>query len=102
MDNIGDIISSLSESDIENLKDMAGKLFSSDEVPEKSLPANLGALKALTGSEDNRCALIKSLKPMLSEQRKKKADEALKLLKLAGILPLLKDSGILKSFLEDL
>ena len=104
MDNIGDIISSLSDSDIENLKDMAGKLFSSDDNSGEnagvSLPLELGALGALTGAEDERCALIKSLRPMLSEQRRKKADEAIKLLKLASIIPLLKESGILKDFLE--
>lgn len=104
MDNIGDIISSLSESDIENLKDMAGKLFSDEESENGAgaLPLNLGALGALTGSEDERCALIKSLKPMLSESRRKKADEAIKLLKLASLVPLLKESGVLKNFLEDI
>ena len=99
MDNIADIISSLSESDIENLKGMAGKLFSQsgDDSPP---PFDLGALGALTGTEDERCALINSLKPMLSEQRRKKADEALKLLKLASLVPVLKESGVLKNFLE--
>lgn len=104
MDNIADIISSLSDSDIENLKDMAGKLFSGEEssTGASSLPLELGALSALTGADDERCALIKSLKPMLSEHRRKKADEAIKLLKLASIVPLLKESGILNNFLEGL
>ena len=104
MDNIGDIISSLSDSDIENLKDMAGKLFSGGESESvaDSLPFDLGALGALTGPDDERCALIKSLKPMLSESRQKKADEALKLLKLASLVPLIKESGVLKNFLEGL
>ena len=100
MDNITDIISSLSESDIENLKGMAGKLFNDSDSEESPLPFDLGALGALTGAEDDRCALINSLKPMLSEQRKKKADEAVKLLKLASLVPILKESGVLKNFLE--
>lgn len=100
MDNISDIISSLSESDIENIKGMAGKLFSDSDSDESPLPFDLGALGTLAGTEDDRCALIKSLKPMLSEQRRRKADEAIKLLKLASLIPVLKESGVLKNFLE--
>ncbi len=102
MDNIGDIISSLSDSDIENLKDMAEKLFSGEKDEGASLPFDLSSLGVLAGAEDERCALIKSLKPMLSEHRQKKADEALKLLKLASLVPLIKESGVLKNILEGL
>ena len=102
MDNIGDIISSLSDSDMENLKDMAGKLFSGEKDEGASLPFDLSSLGVLAGAEDERCALIKSLKPMLSEHRQKKADEALKLLKLASLVPLIKESGVLKNILEGL
>lgn len=101
MDSINDILSNLSQSDIENLKGMAEQIFSSDNkgTPENF---NLGALASLTGGDDERCSLISSLKPMLSDERKKRADDAIKLLKAASLIPLLKDSGILDNFLEGL
>ena len=46
-------------------------------------------LPLLQGAEDNdRTRLINALKPMLSHSRRKKADEALQLMKLFEILPL--------------
>lgn len=46
--------------------------------------------------EDNRTQLLTALKPHLSEPRREKVDTAIKILKLIELLPLLKDSGILK------
>ena len=40
--------------------------------------------------EDTRTRLITDLKPLLSEERRKKADEAIKFLQLMDLLPLLK------------
>ena len=40
--------------------------------------------------EDSRTRLISDLKPLLSEERRKKADEAIKFLQLMEFLPLLK------------
>lgn len=46
--------------------------------------------------EDNRTHLLNSLKPYLSESRQSKAENAIKILKLLEILPLIKDSGLFK------
>ena len=51
-----------------------------------------------TKEDDRRTALIAALRPNLSPQKQKKADTAIKLLKLIDMLPLLKDSGILDLF----
>lgn len=48
---------------------------------------------------DPRCQLIASLKPMLSPERQQRADEAMRIIKLLDLLPMLKDSGILKGVL---
>ncbi len=45
---------------------------------------------------DNRTQLLTALKPHLSEPKREKVDTAIKILKMIEILPLLKDSGILK------
>ncbi len=46
-------------------------------------------------TSDPKIALLTALKPNLSEDRQKKVDTAIKLLKMIELLPLLKDSGIL-------
>lgn len=45
---------------------------------------------------DPRCKLILALKPMLSTEKQKRADEAVKIIKLLDILPVLRESGLLK------
>ena len=45
---------------------------------------------------DRNIQLLESLRPFLEEERQKKADEAVKLLHLMRLAPLLQESGILK------
>ena len=51
--------------------------------------------KMKSASDDSRVQLISALRPHLSEERKKRADTAIKILKLLDLLPLIKDSGIM-------
>ena len=43
---------------------------------------------------DNRTALLLALKPHLSEPRRERVDKAVKLLKIASVMPLVTESGI--------
>lgn len=53
----------------------------------------------LNSSElDNRSRLLMALKPHLSDEKQKKVDSAVKILKLLELWPLIKDSGLI-SFL---
>ena len=47
--------------------------------------------------EDNRTRLLLALKPILSEERAKRVDSAVKLLKLIQLLPLLKETDLFSS-----
>ncbi len=49
--------------------------------------------------EDSRVQLISALRPHLSAERQARADSAVKLLKLLDMLPLIKESGLLKEIL---
>ena len=65
---------------------------------------DLGALmkvSQLMGSakEDSDAALLLALKPHLREERQKKVEKAVKMLKLLSIWSMLKESGMLKDFL---
>jgi hypothetical protein len=122
MDNINDIISSLSADDIEMLKGVASSILgdsnsktssgsqsnnsgSSNALSTSNLTSSLGLsqddfnmmMKAkgiidkMNNASSKNADLINALKPHLSEPSRKKADQAIKILKLFEILPYLKD-----------
>ena len=112
-DAIENIINSMSQKDIEDLTAMASQLFSggnsnsdsnsnTNPKPERNDPADgidfdtitkiasvLGKLSSQP--KDPGCELLTALKPMLSPERRHKADEAIKMMRLISLLPLLKD-----------
>lgn len=111
--DISSILSSLSEKDVENLKNAAQSIFGGQNQAPKNDPPPaqnsnpLGALdpnmlgkisgmmNLLNGnSNDERCALISALKPLLSEERRHKADEAIKMVQIMELIPKLREQGI--------
>ncbi len=123
--DLNGLLSSISPEDMEELKKTATRLLGSmsggEEKPPKKeekpqpqpgeknnfgLPSDLGMpdlsqLAALApvlqtlGSKDYRLDFINSLRPLLSEERQKKADEAAKLVRILSLLPLLRERGLL-------
>ena len=118
---IADLLSSLNESDIEQLKqtasallggmgggregppdafDSAGGIAGDRQAPGGGLDA--GLIKTLTGVSgmmsrpDPRCDFLLALKPLLSDQHRDRAEQAAKMLRLMKALPILKESNILK------
>ncbi len=109
MDSINDIISSLSAQDIENLKAAAENIFGNGDSKEKSnsaekrdgmpdlssilgdarMMAKISALMGMMNKRDSRAELIVALKPLLSEKRRKRADDAMQMLRLFEILPMM-------------
>ena len=51
-------------------------------------------MKMKSGGENERIKLLKALRPHLSEERQKKTDTAIKILKLIDMLPMLKEAGL--------
>lgn len=49
--------------------------------------------------EDNSTRLLNALRPFLGESRRRRLDEAMRILQLARILPYLRNSGLLQSIL---
>ena len=90
---------------LEQLKNMAESIFSGEDSnppqndnmpPIENIGAIMSILSKLNGKEENdRTRLINSLKPYLSDSRKQKADNAIKLLKVIELWPLIKESGML-------
>ena len=90
---------------LEQLKSMAESIFSGENSdPSKSndnIPPieNIGAIMSIIsklqgGGDNDRTRLINSLKPYLSDKRRQKADNAIKLLKLIELWPIIKESGM--------
>lgn len=61
------------------------------------LPMLTGAAKG--GASDPNVELLRALRPFLSKKRKKRVGEAVKLMKLMDMLPLLQQSGMLSGLL---
>ncbi len=87
--------------------------------PAPPAPSPLGALGGVTpdmlqtvsrlapllnkvNQEDDSTRLLRALRPLLSEARQKKLDEAIKILQMMRLLPLLKESGVFSGLLSGL
>ncbi len=57
----------------------------------------LGRAVSAFNQEDRNTELLRALKPHFSQERAKKVDDAIKILQLIRLLPLVKDLGILPS-----
>lgn len=99
---LASVLNSLSEEDISSLKSIAQSFMSPEsgdekgsDTPDGADAQTMGKIMSLMGSfnsfGDERTALIRSLKPFLSEERRKKADEAARMLKMLELLPALKE-----------
>jgi len=122
MDQINELLSSLSSDDMDSLKSLANSLLgsslgnnidsqsscdscSSNEHENSDNPfgsidpmmiAKIGSIMSKLNSkkDDDRIKLINALKPMLSDKRKARADEAIKMMSLFELLPELKNLNI--------
>ncbi len=115
MENIENILSSMSSEDMEMLSSMAQNLFSSmgenqnkkenpppaDTTPFSSFNFDFETISKIMSlieklnrpPDDPGYSLLLSLKPMLSSKRQSKIDEALKILSLLSLLPLIEEMG---------
>ena len=106
MIDIENLLSSISDEDMAKIENIADSLTEKDnsqqsQEPKKSeaipnLPIDMNMMQKIMGlmgqfnKEDYRTRLIEDLKPLLSDERKQKADEAVRFLQLMEVLPLLK------------
>ena len=89
--NISDIISAVNTKQNE---DNSADNFSIDPMQMGNIMKMMSLIKQQNTDDDNTRLLL-ALKPHLSDERKKKVDKALSLLKIAKLLPVLKESGIM-------
>lgn len=101
MDDISSIIGSLSDEQIERLKSIASSIAPSFSPPalseddgKLSAGSSLTSIMQSVNSSDEKTELIRALKPFLSDSKRQRADEAIRLLKLMRILPLLRGLNI--------
>lgn len=106
MIDIENLLSSISDEDMAKIKSIADSLTEKGDSQQKTeqkksesnpqLPIDMNMMQKVMGlmgqfnKEDYRTRLIQDLKPLLSDERKQKADEAVRFLQLMEILPLLK------------
>lgn len=116
IENIENILTSMSTEEFEELKNTASALFSSfdgangkkeekqKKEPETSFTGFDIDLESITRimslmerirnqPEDPRCTFLRSLKPMLSYERKQKVDQAVKMMSIMSFLPIINELG---------
>lgn len=106
--DISSILSSLSEDDIERLKVTAQQFFGSSEEPKKNeappqsgfempfdpkLISGVAKISGMMNENDEKSNFILALKPLLSEGRRKKADDAVMMLKFMKIINMMQENG---------
>lgn len=64
--------------------------------------SRLAPLLQQTRQEDDATRLLRALRPMLSETRRGKLDEAIKILQMMRLLPLLRDSKLFSGLFESM
>ena len=64
--------------------------------------SRLAPLLSQINREDDSTRLLQALRPLLSDKRQKKLDEAVKILQMMRLMPLLKDSGLFSGLLSGL
>lgn len=79
------------QNETSSIGDIGGMLGAEDM---QSIIAIISRLK--NSGNDPRSQLLNALKPHLSEPRREKVDTAIKILKILELLPLMKESGLLK------
>lgn len=102
MENISDIISSLTPDDIENLKQTANSIFGNTDNSKNESGFDINnmlnpemfmqltkIIGAMNSDGGKRARLLEALKPNLSKKRQKKVDDAIQIMKLLDILPLI-------------
>lgn len=107
MDNLENIINSLSREDIEQLTDLAQSFMDTNQEKKENTSNNrepygdnsfdpqmlskiMHIMNKLSRSKDSPgCDLLKALRPMLSPEKQRKTDEAINMLRILSLLPLI-------------
>lgn len=84
-----------------NLDMLSALLPAANGASNPILPLLMRVAPLLTAAneEDDATRLLAALRPLLGEERRKKLDEAARILKLLRLLPLLRETGILQNIL---
>lgn len=110
MDSINDLLSSISPQDMEKIKSVASGLLGGEGETPQSAAQSVGTttasglssvipddvsgmlmqVAAQMNKDSDKTAFIKALRPLLSEERQHRADEAMRFMKLMDTLPLLR------------
>ena len=117
MNKIGDLLSD--EESVKQLSELAQMLMSEnpppedapakkypeentdtgENVPDIGMLMKIGSLAGAVTKNDKNTELLLALRPHLSEEKQKKVDKAVKLLKLLAVWNIANESGLLKDIL---
>ena len=102
MDKLSSILSD--EESLKQIAELAQMVMSEDGEENKNIPdissvMKLGTIAGAFSQKDRNTELLLALKPHLSDERQKKVDNAVKILKLIAVWNAAKESGIIDELL---
>lgn len=102
--DISSLLSGLTAGDMANLKAVAEQLLGKEEkkqaepnlfpMLDAEMLTRLTSIGRLMSTPDPRCDFLFALKPLLSEGRQHRVEEAARMLKLLSLLPMLTGGGL--------
>lgn len=109
--DLSSVLSSLSEEDIEKLKNTAKQFFgdvaeekpksapvkneSKNELPfDPKLLTGVAKFSRMMNETDEKSEFLMALKPLLSDKRQKKADDAVMMLKFMKVINSMQENGL--------
>lgn len=113
--DLNDLLSSLSDEDMKQLQETASQLLGNMQSPQEQKspsaasdlfagntpmldPKLIGGLSKYFGKmneKDSRSDFLYALKPLLSENRRSKVDEAVNVLRVMKLMRMMKEGGLL-------
>ncbi|MBR6242262.1 MAG: hypothetical protein IKQ90_02060 [Ruminococcus sp.] len=83
----------------DDANDISADSSGGGEFPDISMLMKLGSLAGAVSKNDKNAELLLALRPHLSEERQKKVDKAVKMLRLIAVWNIAKESGFLRDIL---
>ncbi|MEG1027489.1 MAG: hypothetical protein RSE07_02265, partial [Oscillospiraceae bacterium] len=97
-DNLGDILGNFSG----NGSNQGAANSSGNLGIDMNTILNLQKVMSTLNTEDKNADLLMALKPHFSEERQKKVNQAISIMKIIKLLPIIKESGVLNGILGEL
>ncbi len=92
---LSELAEMINNQDNEQKEGNCEKAYDNDNIPDIGKLIGLAEILGTSASDNKDTELLLALRPHLSEERRKRVDKAVKMLKMISVISAAKDSGLL-------